>query len=339
MILVKSLYLIMRMMSWFFFVLVSLVKPNHLFLMPLILTVASQQQSFKGRRFLNLHWIREVKTLLLKRRSSWWRSVASGSLCHILFLWVKMHLIGITGGISTGKSTVSNFIKTYGYTFLDGDVIARQVVEPGTPALKKIQDAFGDTVIHEDGSLDREALGSVIFGDAQKRKVLNSIVHPAIYREIFRRCLICLWRREDVVFLDLPLLYESGAMVRFLTRIIVVYCTPELQLDRLMKRNELSREDAVNRISSQMNLEEKRKRADIVIDNSYSLEKTKEQVDEAMMSLKRDLIPSWKYYFFDACLLCLGSVLGWVIAFWYQNLLQIPLFTCYFSKVYLNKSC
>jgi dephospho-CoA kinase len=225
-----------------------------------------------------------------------------------------MHLIGITGGIATGKSTVTNIVRGHGYTVIDGDVIAREVVQPEKPALKEIRDAFGAGVILPDKTLDREALGSLVFSDAEKRKMLNRIVHPAIYREIAFRCLSCFFRRENLVFLDLPLLYESGAMVSFLARVMVVSCDLETQLKRLRQRNpELSEEQAKNRISSQMSLEEKMNRADFVINNSGTVEASTDQVEIVLQTLKKDLTPSWKYRFLDVLLLSLGSLTAYLI--------------------------
>ena len=229
----------------------------------------------------------------------------------------EMHLIGVTGGIATGKSTVSDFIARNGFTVLDGDLIAREVVQPGMPALEKMKQAFGQDVILPDGSLDRQAVGDMIFNDEEKRRILNAIVHPAIYRMFFVKCLQCLWKREQLVFLDLPLLFESGSMIPFLSKIIVVSCSEQVQQERLMRRNNLSIQDARARISSQMSLSDKRNRADIVIDNSLTIESTREQVEESICSLKKQLVPSWRYYFLDGILVSLGSLCGWVIGLWF----------------------
>ena len=226
-----------------------------------------------------------------------------------------MHLIGITGGIAVGKSSVTNIVRQHGYTVLDGDLIARQVVAPGRPVLKKIHAVFGDEVLLPNGCLNRPVLGNIIFADKDKRRLLNSIVHPAIYQEILSKCLSCLLRREDLVFLDLPLLYESGEMVKFLTKVIVVYCQPDLQFKRLAERNpDLSVEEARNRISSQMNQEDKRRRAHFVVDNSTSMEDMKAQVDDIMDILERTLTPSWKYHVFDFILFALGSLTGYLVS-------------------------
>lgn len=189
-----------------------------------------------------------------------------------------MLLIGLTGGIATGKSTVSNAIKSLGIDVIDGDQIAREVVEPGTRGHKAILAHFGSEVFDADGKLNREKLGKIIFCDASRRKVLNAITHPEIYKCIAWKCFLSLLNRRRFVLLDLPLLYESGTMVRFLDAVIVSKCSPGQQLDRLMARNGFSEEEALTRITSQIDLEEKCHRANYVIDNSGTFDETELQV-------------------------------------------------------------
>ena len=189
-----------------------------------------------------------------------------------------MLLIGVTGGIATGKSTVSNAIKSLGIDVIDGDEIAREVVEPGTRGHKAILAHFGSEVFDVDGRLNREKLGKIVFSDARKRKLLNTVTHPEIYKSIAWKCLLSLWNRRRFVILDLPLLYESGTMVRFLDAVIVSKCSPDQQLDRLMARNGFNEEEALTRIASQMDLEEKCRRANYIIDNSGSIHETEIQV-------------------------------------------------------------
>lgn len=223
-----------------------------------------------------------------------------------------MYLIGLTGGISTGKSLVSANLISRGYTLIDGDVIARQVVEPGQPALKSIEKTFGPTVI-KDGALDRISLGNIIFNDAEKRKQLNQITHPEIYKVMRRKILGALWRREKYVFLDLPLLYESGAMVKYLSKVIVVSCDKERQLKRLIERNSLREEEAQSRIASQMPLEEKCARADFVIDNDGSREETLKNLDRVIEELKKTTHPALRYLLMDSMVLITTVALSLLI--------------------------
>lgn len=190
-----------------------------------------------------------------------------------------MYLVGLTGGIATGKSTVANILqKELNVPVLDADLIAREIVEPGRPAWKQIKETFGDEVFNDDGTLNREQLGNIIFADVDKRKLLNKITHPKIYQEMFWRCLKLMFSGHHYVVLDLPLLFESNYMTKFLSKIIVVSCLPEQQLTWLMNRNGLSSEDAQVRIAAQMPLPEKRRRAQFVIENTESAGETREQV-------------------------------------------------------------
>jgi len=188
-------------------------------------------------------------------------------------------IIGLTGGIACGKSTVADMLVRRGAMLIDADRIAREVVEPGTPALRQIAETFGESVLLPDGSLDRKKLGSLIFGDESKRLALNEIVHPAVRAEIKQR----MERNEAIApdklsVVDIPLLYESKLYSMF-EEVMVVYAPPAVQIERLMKRNDLSREEAEARLNAQMPIEEKRKLADIVIDNGGTIEETEAQVD------------------------------------------------------------
>ncbi|KAL3836003.1 hypothetical protein ACJMK2_021458 [Sinanodonta woodiana] len=189
-----------------------------------------------------------------------------------------MFLVALTGGIASGKSTVSSMFNELGCPLLDADLVAREVVEPGKTAWKKIRKTFGDVVFLEDGTLNREKLGEIVFGNSEKRKLLNGITHPEIYKVMIRRILWYMLKGSQFLMLDLPLLFESAKMVPYMTFTIVVSCSEEQQLHRLMKRNNFSEEEAMARIKSQMPLEEKCRRATYVIDNSNSIEDTQKQV-------------------------------------------------------------
>lgn len=186
-------------------------------------------------------------------------------------------VIGITGSIATGKSTVSNMIKELGFTVVDADIAARVVVEPGQEAYKKIVETFGEEILQPTGEIDRKKLGNIVFNNEEKRLQLNSIVHPAVRKWMNDQKEEAFQRGEQVVFLDIPLLYESK-LTHMTDKVMVVYVDEKTQLERLMKRNELSEEEAKARINSQMSIEEKRKLADAVIDNRGSLEETKQQL-------------------------------------------------------------
>ncbi|EAD1640719.1 dephospho-CoA kinase [Listeria monocytogenes] len=185
--------------------------------------------------------------------------------------------IGLTGSVATGKSTVSNMIQQAGIPLVDADIAARKVVEHGTEGLKEIVAYFGEEILLADGTLDRAKLGEIIFKDKEKREKLNEITHPRVKdymleaRERFFRA------GEELVFFDIPLLFESH-LESLVDQIVVVWTTPETELKRLMERNNLTKEDALRRIESQMGIDEKARKADFVIDNNESLEKTQKQV-------------------------------------------------------------
>lgn len=187
-------------------------------------------------------------------------------------------IIGLTGSIASGKSTVANMLKELNIPIVDADLVARQVVEPGMPTLKKIEEVFGKEVITEEGTLDRPKLGSIIFHDQSKREALNEIIHPAIRQEMLRQRDEHIANGAKTVIMDIPLLFESK-LQHFVEKILVVTVSEETQLKRLMGRNELSEEEALARIKSQLPLSLKEKEADAVIDNNNSIEQTKEQLN------------------------------------------------------------
>jgi dephospho-CoA kinase len=188
--------------------------------------------------------------------------------------------IGLTGGIATGKSTVAAMLVERGALLVDADQVAREVVMPGEPALEAVASTFGQAVIHTDGTLNRKALGEIVFNNRDGLMQLESILHPAIRNRMQQR--IRQYEEQNprqLVVADIPLLYETGQEELY-EGIMVVYVPQQLQLTRLMERNGLAQEEALRRIGLQMDIEQKRSRADWVIDNSSSLEQTKRQVDE-----------------------------------------------------------
>lgn len=186
-------------------------------------------------------------------------------------------ILGLTGGIATGKSTVSHFFKEYGIPVVDADVGAREVVQPGAPALKKIREIFGNQVFLESDELDREKLGKIIFDNEKKREQLNECLKEDIQKWILneKNCLIK--EGYNLIVLDIPLLFEAQ-YDKEVDEVMVVGVDAKTQLDRLMQRNQLSLEEAQARIDAQMPLEEKMKKADRVIENNGTKRETREQV-------------------------------------------------------------
>jgi dephospho-CoA kinase len=190
-------------------------------------------------------------------------------------------IIGLTGSIATGKSTVSRMLTQKGFPIVDADEIARLVVEPGSPVLTSIMETFGKEVLLPDGSLNREKLGSLIFNDKDKREKLNSIMHPAVRKEMIRQKEEWLEKGANTVIMDIPLLFESR-LQSYVDKIIVVSATPQIQRDRLMARNGYTADEAEARINSQLSIAEKEKGADAVIDNNGTIEETEEQLNELL---------------------------------------------------------
>ncbi|SIS49741.1 dephospho-CoA kinase [Salimicrobium salexigens] len=186
-------------------------------------------------------------------------------------------VIGLTGSIATGKSTVSRMFAEWDIPVIDADKLSREVVEPGEAAYEKIVDFFGDKVLLHTGEIDRPALGKIIFGDEEKRKQLNAIVHPEVRKRMIEKREYYKEQGENAVVLDIPLLYESG-LTDYVNRTMVVFVDEGVQLQRLMERDGSAREDATERIASQINIEEKARMADAVINNNGSVEETKIQV-------------------------------------------------------------
>ena len=196
--------------------------------------------------------------------------------------------VGLTGSIGVGKSFVAGVLAELGCHVLDADLTAREVVEPNSVALEKLVAEYGPDVLQPDGALDRARLGALVFGDAQRRSTLNSILHPYIIArqdELLRE-----WEAVDpegIAIVDAALMIESGGYKRF-DKLIVVHCRPEIQLQRLMLRNALSREEAEKRISAQMSQEEKKKFADYLIDTSEGFDDTRRQTEEVYGALFAD---------------------------------------------------
>ena len=186
-------------------------------------------------------------------------------------------IIGITGGIASGKSTVSLYLQELGFTIVDADLASRAVVEPGEEAYHQVVKAFGEDILLTDGNIDRVKLGSIIFNDQEKRLLLNGIVHPAVRNWMRVKTEAALSAGEETVFMDIPLLFESK-LTFMVDKTLLIYVDEQVQLKRLMNRNGLSETEAVARINSQMPLADKKALADAVIDNNGDINETKRQV-------------------------------------------------------------
>ncbi len=194
-------------------------------------------------------------------------------------------IIGLTGGIASGKTTIGQLLVEHGALLVDADQVAREVVLPGEPALEAIASVFGQAVLQPDGSLDRAALGRIVFADQHLLKKLESITHPAIRTRMQER--IAAYKETNpnsLIVADVPLLFETNQESLY-EGIMVVYIPAELQIKRLMERNGYDREEASRRVGLQMDIEEKRARANWVIDNSGSLQDSKRQIDLFWTSL------------------------------------------------------
>src|SRR5678815_4736477 len=184
--------------------------------------------------------------------------------------------VGMTGSIGVGKSFVASVFVELGCHVLDADQTAREVVMPGTPGLKALTEAFGEGILNPDGTLNRKQLGAVVFNDESQRQRLNHLLHPFII--VRQDEIMKAWEAEDpdgIGIIDAALMIESGGYKRF-DKLIVVHCRPEVQLERLMLRDKLSRDEALRRINSQMPQEEKQKFADYLIDTSDGFDLTRE---------------------------------------------------------------
>lgn len=193
-----------------------------------------------------------------------------------------MRIVGLTGGIASGKSTVSNLFKSNDIPVVDADVVAREALKKGSGGWKKVVEAFGEEILLDNGEVNRPRLGQIVFADPDKRQFLNRLLAPYISSGIFWE-VVKLWSKGyKVIVLDVPLLFEAK-IDKFTKPIIVVWVDPETQIQRLLARDNSSEEDGRNRVNAQMPLDVKRSKADIVIDNTGSLDDLIEQFQNVLV--------------------------------------------------------
>jgi dephospho-CoA kinase len=189
-----------------------------------------------------------------------------------------MRLIGVTGGIATGKSTVDQMLAAHGATVIDADALAREVVRPGSPALDEVVQRFGASVLQPGGELDRARLGAIVFADDDARHDLERITHPRIAELTQERVAAALATTTPLVAVDIPLLYENAREGMF-EGVLLVYAPRDIQVERLRERNGLDAAAALQRLAAQLPIDDKRERATWIIDNSDGLDATSVAVD------------------------------------------------------------
>ena len=197
-----------------------------------------------------------------------------------------MLIIGLTGGIACGKSNISATLRELGAVVIDGDALSRQLTAPGGIALPAIREQFGDEVFHEDGTLNRQALGRIVFSDIDRRHALEAIIHPMIQHKMISDLQEAERNGEPVVFLSVPLLYETG-MDALCDETWVLHTDRETQIRRLQERDGMEAADAEKRIDSQMNPEERMARANVVIRTGRSIEQTRAELGSLYRDLKK----------------------------------------------------
>ncbi|XP_023941555.1 dephospho-CoA kinase domain-containing protein [Bicyclus anynana] len=198
-----------------------------------------------------------------------------------------MFIVGLTGGLATGKSTVLSIFRENGVAVIDADEVARQVLEPGTKAWQELRNYFGDEVLHPNGKVNRLKLGELIFNDIEKRKKLNAITHLRIQTAMMKMAIMYFFSGHKYVVMEVPLLFETGKMLSFMHKIITVVCEDHQQLERLCKRSDLSEKAAKKRIKCQMPLEKKVANSNFVIDNTGDFNHTRSQTESIIRLLRR----------------------------------------------------
>lgn len=193
-----------------------------------------------------------------------------------------MKVIGLTGGIGTGKSTVSNYLREHNFAIVDADMISRQVVEPGSPLLKELEEAFGSDIINEDGSLDRKGLAAIVFNDPEQKKLMDEIMHKEILAEM--RKSMEEYRRQGThqsIILDVPLLFEIG-LESWCDQVWLVTADMDVRISRVCARDDAMPHEVEARIRNQMSDDEKIKRSHSILDNSGTLDELRRQISELL---------------------------------------------------------
>ena len=210
-----------------------------------------------------------------------------------------MFLVGITGGVASGKSTVSEMLQQCNCAVVDADQIAKEIVLPGKPAYQDIIKKFGSVVIQADGFINRAALADIIFRNKQMKKELNHITHPKIAKTMLWQIFKHFLQGKKYVILDVPLLIEAKFWLRFIKYTLIVYCEPSIQLERLQKRNNFNAEEAKKYVAGQLPLKDKLQYATHIIDNNGTMEQTKTQVKEFHATLAKQ----WSFNLYQWCFL------------------------------------
>lgn len=190
-------------------------------------------------------------------------------------------VIGLTGGIASGKSTVSELLTAHGFKVVDADIASRQAVEKGTEGLARVKEVFGDEAIDDDGNMNRSYVGEVVFNQPEKRLILNEIIHP-IVRDIMEEEKETYLEQGYNVIMDIPLLFEND-LQETVDEVWLVYTSESIQIDRLMERNDLSMEEAKARVYSQISIDKKRRMADHVIDNRDTKLELKQNLENLLL--------------------------------------------------------
>lgn len=193
-------------------------------------------------------------------------------------------VIGLTGSIAVGKSTVTQYLLTHGYQVLDADIISHQALEQGTSAYQKVVSLFG--CVKEDGTIDRKQLGNIVFSSSEKKKQLEDIIHPYVIETLQKGIQEC---QEPLIFLDIPLLFEAH-LDYLCDKIIVVYVSEKTQCLRLMKRNHIDETSAMHLIHQQMSIEEKKHKGDYIINNEQNIEDLYQDIERVLKVIHDEVI-------------------------------------------------
>lgn len=193
-------------------------------------------------------------------------------------------VIGLTGSIAVGKSTVSRYLITHGYQVLDADLISKEALNLGTSCYEKVKELFG--CVGQDGSIDRKELGKIVFHDSQKKKELENIIHPYVIEQMQKGIQEC---QDDLIFLDIPLLFEAH-LEYLCDDIIVVYVDEKTQMQRLMNRNHIASSDALNLMNQQISIEKKKQMGDYIIDNRLNYQDLYIEIERVLKVIKDEVI-------------------------------------------------